>query len=1358
VTQEIETVLPPGRPFRLGDWLVEPPLNRLSKGDTATQLELKVMDVLVCLAERAGEVVTRQEIIDKVWATEFISDNTLTHAVTELRNALGDDARNPSFIETIHRRGYRLIAAVEPSVSDDEGESKVARFPVPERLVSAGEGRSPYPGLAAFTEDDAEFFFGREDEVAKMWRKLTSRRLLALIGPSGVGKSSFLRAGVIPVKPYGWGVVVCQPGEAPFAALARALVPEFEGDSEAISKLVYLGDSGETVAMVSRWRQQRDQALLIVDQFEELFTLNPSETQAMFADLLRRVVDEADVHVLLSMRDDFLFHTHDHPSLGPILDDLTLLGAPSPDSLLLALVEPARRLGFTFESDELLDEMIAEVEGERGALPLLAFAVSRLWEKRNRKQKLLTRQAYADIGGVGGALARHAEETLKSIGEDRLPIVREVFRNLVTAQGTRAIRSVDDLLSVFSSDRHGDATAVLNRLIDARLLTSFEEDGIEGAPRRHRVEVVHESLLSSWPRLVGWQTQDADSARLRDELRQAARIWKDHGRARDYLWTGKAYREFSVWRENYPGGLTEREEAFATAMTAQAKRRKRRRRTAVAALIAALLAGLAIVGSFWQSSVREARRAEAANLLSMAQLELESYPSAAVAYATASLELSDTTAARRLALRALWKGPTAFVASEGYSTLLEFSPDGKWLVQETGPPNYRLHVIGADGTDELLDDLYDQYYGLWMDSESGLFSTGWGNPGPWALWSAPEKRVLAKARHELPVENRDVLAFDVRRQRMLLGVLEGDRAFVDALGFDGSSKRLGELPYDHRTGAWCENAPGGEWFAVANGQGVFVIEIGDHDLSEPRRLEHTKGQPVDIECDPLGRFVAAGYENGQIRLLHLDGASPATVIQGPSGITGVRITKDGSLLEAIKSENDGVETWVWRVDNEKPTLLGQKSLGKSRGWPWPDWELNAVESQIVSILNPDGKIRLWPLRAPADAEPVIMRRDDLRTPRFLAIRPQGQWVAASGDFGLMLWPVERPYPIVIKRYEEKVLNLVFDPEGRWFATSSIDGSGTVRLWQLHGTALPPARIVYEAQTHAYDIAASPDGEHLLLGTHSGVKLLSLSGEAPVDLPGFVKTSFYVAFSPDGRFAAASGSAEDAISQVIRVWDLASKEEVMVIEPGERGVFPFIRFTEDGHLLVGNLAGLLRWNLQTGDSETLFEDRVGEFAMSSDESRVLLAQWGGQGTIYGPLASLDLGTGLTTPLASHGDCVIVVDTDAGGTIAVTGDQDGIIRVGPITGEEPHLLLGSPDQIADVAVDPQGRWIASASGTEVRLWPMPDLSKPPLHTLPHDELVAKLKTLTNLRVVRDEESPTGWKLTHDPFPGWETVPGW
>ena len=139
--------------------------------------------------------------------------------------------------------------------------------------------------------------------------------------------------------------------------------------------------------------------------------------------------------------------------------------------------------------------------------------------------------------------------------------------------------------------------------------------------------------------------------------------------------------------------------------------------------------------------------------------------------------------------------------------------------------------------------------------------------------------------------------------------------------------------------------------------------------------------------------------------------------------------------------------------------------------------------------------------------------------------------------------------------------------------------------------------------------------------------------------------------------------------------------------------------------------------------------------------------------------LDLETGETRILGHHGTNVSAVALGQDGTTVVTADYDGVVRVGTISDDEPHLLLGHEDRVRAVDIDPLGRWIASGShDATIRLWPMPDLSKPPLHTLPREELIAKLKTLTNLRVVRDPESSTGWKLTHDPFPGWETVPTW
>jgi WD40 repeat protein len=206
--------------------------------------------------------------------------------------------------------------------------------------------------------------------------------------------------------------------------------------------------------------------------------------------------------------------------------------------------------------------------------------------------------------------------------------------------------------------------------------------------------------------MVRWQTQDADAAQLRDQIRQAARTWDQHERSDDLLWTGSAYREFAVWRERYPGRLSETEEDFASAMTSHAKWRKRRRRiVAVAALmVAAVLAG--VFGVLWRQSEREARRAEAANLLSLGQLELESYPSATIAYTIASLELADNVGARRLALEALWRGPTALVVNDESSWAAEFTPDGRSLVQG-GDGTGHIRLIHSDGTSELLEHRHE---------------------------------------------------------------------------------------------------------------------------------------------------------------------------------------------------------------------------------------------------------------------------------------------------------------------------------------------------------------------------------------------------------------------------------------------------------------------------------------------------------------------------------------------------------------------------------------------------------------------------------------------------------------------------
>jgi WD40 repeat protein len=1131
--------------------------------------------------------------------------------------------------------------------------------------------------------------------------------------------------------------------------------------------------------MVSRWRERHDQALLVVDQFEELFTLNTGEVQEEFSDLMRRLVDDAGVHVLLSMRDDFLFRIHDHPPLAPILDELTLLGAPKLESLHLAVVEPARQLGFTFEDEGLPDEMIAEVKGERGALPMLAFAISRLWEKRDRERQLLTRQASDDIGGVAGALAQHAEAAIARIGSERLPIVREIFRNLVTADGTRAVREWNELLSVFSdSPSESRPEEVLRHLIDARLLTSYEIRKDDDVPTRS-VEIIHESLLANWPRLVRWQTQDADAARIRDELRHAARAWNDHDRTDDLLWAGAAYREFRLWHNRYPGGLTEGEKEFSTAMTAHAKRRKRRRRIAVAAAFVVLLAVLAVVGFLWQKSELQARRAEASELIALGQLELEAYPTAAVAYAITSLELADSQTARLLAVEALWKGPAAFVVNKKPTLNVQFTSDGQWLTQGYfAPGDGPVRLIRDDGTCTEVPDTeghestYPPGYGTdspffalqhWTQQPSGTVTTG-----RVSLWFPPENRMIGEASFgDLSVITA---ATDPGRRRLVILVADGPgRVKVDALSFDGNHEHLGTIELEagvegiHRRIRFSRGS--GKLIAASAGREVFLVEIGDASLSTPRLVGRHSDDVTRLAMGPRGRYVAAANVNGDIRLWPVAGGAPTVSVPGPPN-GALRFTADGNYLSSTWFPQGGdiragkeMQFWMWAVEPEGLRFLRKTDLGLQAPMSYvvPDHD----GGRFVRT-GGDETIRIWRRFAPADALPLELLRGNVGQVFQPLFHPDGRWLAAGDGSGLSMWPLARPYPIILRRHTHDANGVLFAPDGRWLAAAW--GDGTATMWPLEGVAPGPGRLLFEPPGFAFlqKLATDSEGTRILVGggPNIGVNSVSLENESNHLLP-FSETCIQyhdLAVSPDGRLAAATCGDWNPEFRRIDIWNLRSGERIAELSQGKVKQMSWPVFVGNERLLALDVAGLRLWELGS-ESSILIQEGSFNFLTASKNGRSALLVETSAGAEIGRAVFLDLKSGDTTELDSHGDRVSTIAVDDEGTVVVTGDPDGTIRAGPVTGANPHVLSGHKEGIDALAVDPLGRWIASGSADNtVRLWPMPDLSKPPLHTLPRDELIAKLKTLTNVRVVRDEESANGWKLTHDPFPGWETVPTW
>jgi WD40 repeat protein len=756
--------------------------------------------------------------------------------------------------------------------------------------------------------------------------------------------------------------------------------------------------------------------------------------------------------------------------------------------------------------------------------------------------------------------------------------------------------------------------------------------------------------------------------------------------------------------------------------------------------------------------VRAARRAEAQKLNALGRLELERHPSATLAHAIASLELADSREARLLALAALWKGPTSFVVSpEEWSWWGEFSRDGRWLVQSIWGPPARLRLIHADGSAEELPEVHaeSERVAVGVSPESDYFWSWDATPEPrprsFALWSAPEGERLATAQF-------GAYAFIVRSawggDRTLLQVAEGRWAHVDAVGVDGSRERLGTLGFSFpEPRLWFMHTSmdiwTGRWFGAVVDNEVLVCEIGEHGLSSPRRLGRHEGPIAHVQFDPFGRFLATAGVAGDIRLWDPTGVAPPKLLQGPAGIIGINLQPDGSYLAVGAGDRTReVSGWIWSLAEDEPRLVRRLDMGPGGG--------NVVGDPVgrqVAKISPDYTVLLWSQAAPAAAEPITLRSGNLAWPyRRLAFHPQGRWLAATSERGLTLWPLARRYPVVIQQHDKEVWGLAFAPDGSWLASTSLDG--TLRLWQLDENSPDEVQVLLdEPGVEMRGIAISPDGRQLLVPSSRGVRLLSLDGEAPRILPGFRGTFLDVAFSADGRLAAGVRSAPGRAY----VWEVASGRALETPEgEGIRCFDTFVNFTPDGRLLTASQAGLRQWDLETGESEILFEDVLGLKA-SADGRRALLRMYAGS-RFLNPMAVLDQETGVMTPLERHGDRIAGGTIDPAGEVVVTSGDDGIIRVGPVTGEEPHLLPGHQNVWA-LAVDPLGRWIAGAiDRTSICLWPMPDLSKPPLHTLPRGELLAKLKSLTNLRLVPDEESTTGWTLTHEAFRGWETVPSW
>ncbi len=649
--------------------------------------------------------------------------------------------------------------------------------------------RNPYKGLAAFSEFDAQDFHGRDAVIEELVSAVDSHGLVAAVGPSGVGKSSAVRAGLLPALRSGavagseeWLIADCTPGAHPFERLASSLVRVASSVPHDLEDLLLAGDRG-LVKAVDRYLPADTQLLLLIDQFEELFTLTTDPAvRDGFLDLLVASVQDSTgrIRVLATIRADFFDRPLRHPTFGELLRAGTVpISAPTDSEMRAIVTEPAAGVGISFEAG-VVERIVAEVHGEAGALPLAEFALTEMFDRRDTD--VLTLAAYERSGGVIAALGRRAEGIFNGLNADAQGVARRLFMRLVTPgqDGTDTRRR----LRRSELDRIGVPVDALDEVLRAfgehRLLT-FDRDEVS---RGATVEVAHEALIREWPRLRAWIDGNRGELILRGRLAAAVADWEQSGRSDPFLLTGGGLAQHQAWTESTELALSDSEhELLATSQAAEDERSARRRR--MRQLVMSGFAAAAVVALILAAFALNARRDADDRRLAAEEAEAAAEEQAALAQAerdraTANAELADDQAnlarSRELSASAL----VALETDPELATMLTLEALAGSEALENQPQvviDLLRQSLAADRLVSVIEHGFGGRTHIAVSDDGSRLAVAAESAAWLGMYSAPDGE-LVWTYQEDTADSFYTVSFDPAGDRLAVGVLDSSSALT----------------------------------------------------------------------------------------------------------------------------------------------------------------------------------------------------------------------------------------------------------------------------------------------------------------------------------------------------------------------------------------------------------------------------------------------------------------------------------------------------------------------------------------------------------------------------------------------------
>ncbi|HYZ11047.1 MAG TPA: AAA family ATPase, partial [Actinomycetota bacterium] len=804
-------------------------------------------------------------------------------------------ARRVEGVTVVERGPVRLKGLAEPvhvlrlrAEAEDPAEDVAFRRALGAaavRLAPAVPGTivaNPYKGLRAFEEADAPEFFGREDLIRQLVDRLGETRFLAVVGPSGSGKSSVVRAGLIPAIRGGalpgsneWLVADLLPGAYPIAELEAALLRVAVHPPSSLIEQLERDEQGLLRATKRILPADDSELLLVIDQFEEVFTLVEDEnTRTRFLEMLETAVTDprSRLRVVVTLRADFYDRPLLYRGFAELLRSRIEAVIPlSPEELERAISGPAKRVDVRLEQG-LVPQMLADVSDEPGALPLLQYALTELFERRD--DSILTMDAYRAIGGVSGALGRRAEELYRGLDGKGQEAARQLFLRLVAlGEGTEDTRRPVPRSELESLDVEGQAMASVIEAYGASRLLSFDRDSRTGAAT---VEVAHEALLTAWGRLRRWIDEAREDVRTERRLSAATRDWLESDRDPSFLVMGSRLDQLETWLGVSDMSITPDEREFVEASLAERDRRRseeearerrerelerrslRRLRALVAVLtVAALIATGLTVFAFNQQerAEREGTVAAARELAAASVANLETDPERSILLALEAIERTRSRDGSVLpeAVEALHR---AVVASRivfsvpGIGGWLDWSPDGTRFVTEGPEETGIVDIRNAETGESMLSfkghdaDLNNVAF----SGDGSMLATA-GDDGAAKVWDPDSGRELGSLQGpEGPVLGP---SFSPDGSLAAAAWLFEDTVRVWDVATGKTVHELDLVPGPFRTSF----SPDGRQLAIASEEGVAVV-VDVRTGKELLSLEGHEGEVRDVDWSPDGRWIA----------------------------------------------------------------------------------------------------------------------------------------------------------------------------------------------------------------------------------------------------------------------------------------------------------------------------------------------------------------------------------------------------------------------------------------------------------------------------------------------------------------------